>query len=139
MVSFKVTSPCADCPFRKEGGIALSEARAREISGVMLTDEGSFTCHKTLPSGEGTRRQEAHCAGALLFALKNQRPTRLMRFAQHLELFAPDKLKGHELVFASQRTLIAAHARADSAGQGKTGRAAKAAAKAPRTRRRAPA
>jgi len=90
---FDLTKPCDNCPFLKVGGIRLTERRVTEIAGAMLDSQGStFACHKTTvygstPEGDEDLRagpQSRHCAGALIFAEKQENATQAMRIAERL-------------------------------------------------------
>jgi hypothetical protein len=98
---YRLTTPCADCPFLREGGVRLTLARVRQIAGGMLKRSGGeFSCHKTTGvEGKAAPGGRAHCAGALLFAEKNGNATQMMRIAERLRLYAHWRLRGHERVF----------------------------------------
>jgi hypothetical protein len=103
-VSAYMNSPCANCPFLREGGIRLTSARVDEIAGMMLSPHGGeFPCHKTTREGSDgdlhATAESAHCGGALLFAEKNGNSTQMMRIAERLGLYDPSQLKGHDRVF----------------------------------------
>lgn len=106
---FRLKRPCANCPFRKVGGVDLRDGRLDAIiTGLIKDDTQSFLCHKTLNT-EGneadddsledadaqvdTRRiyeDEKMCAGAAAFLLKAGRPTIGMRYAMIAGSVAPD-------------------------------------------------
>jgi hypothetical protein len=90
-VNFDLCKPCDNCPFRREGGIRLFRTEAAKLaSTVLLGVEFGFLCHKTVVFEEDDGGQlrskrhenEQHCAGALIFAEKNNVPTMLMRKAE---------------------------------------------------------
>lgn len=97
-------TPCNNCPFRRQGHIPLIPTRAMEIADLMLRFSGGtggeFPCHKTTvpveveDSGTDMRTTEnsQHCSGALIFALKNDTSTQMMRIASRLGMFNPDAL-----------------------------------------------
>jgi hypothetical protein len=95
---FDLLRPCSNCPFLKEGGVRLTEARVSEIAGGMLSTQGhTFACHKTTsPSENGSDMLETkdsrHCAGALIFAEKNENATQMMRIAERLGMYDPRKM-----------------------------------------------
>lgn len=73
---FALTTPCVDCPFRKDIAFYLTPKRRREIA-EHLRHDGTFQCHKTT-DGEWDDQgiyhptdNEIHCAGALLVLLKS--------------------------------------------------------------------
>ncbi len=97
---FNITKPCNDCPFRKQNGIRLTEPRVVDIAGQMLSPDGvAFWCHKTTVSIEetdegsttrGAGSDTQHCAGALIFAEKNDNATQVMRIAERLGIYRRD-------------------------------------------------
>lgn len=95
---FDLLKPCSNCPFLREGGVRLTEARVEEIAGGMLSTQGhTFACHKTTVSAEdGSEMQETknsrHCAGALIFAEKNANATQMMRIAERLGMYDAGKM-----------------------------------------------
>lgn len=100
-LEWDLTRPCADCPFRREGGVRLRSERTREIAEYALGPGGAtFACHKTTGVGgeykDGKQRQ---CAGALVFAEKNDAPTQMMRICGRLGFYDPNKLEGFDDVF----------------------------------------
>ena len=106
---FKLKRPCEDCPFLKVGGIRLRKARAEEIGGMMLaSDGGTFACHKTTDSG-GSEGPVQHCAGALIFAEKNEIATQAMRIAERLRMYDHTLLQGHEDVFDTLEEMVDAN------------------------------
>lgn len=106
---FKLKRPCEDCPFLKEGGIRLRKARAEEIGGMMLSrDGGTFACHKTTEAGGG-EGPEQHCAGALVFAEKNEIATQAMRIAERLRMYDYTTLQGHDDVFDTLEEMLDAN------------------------------
>lgn len=60
-MDYKLKRPCANCPFRREGGIPLTRGRIREIAGMMLHSQGgSFPCHKTVNHEARDENAEQH-------------------------------------------------------------------------------
>ncbi len=105
-MTYDLHKPCKNCPFLKEGGIRLTRGRVNEIAGMMLAGgRGEFPCHKTTREdgdGELTETPESrHCAGALIFAEKHDRPTQMMRICERLRMYDRTKLVGFEDVFDS--------------------------------------
>jgi hypothetical protein len=89
---FRLKTPCANCPFRREGAIELAPGRLDGImQGLLANDQDTFHCHKTVHSSRGgvwnehgdyqPSGHEAQCAGAAAFLLKAGRPSVLMRLA----------------------------------------------------------
>lgn len=114
---YDLYAPCSNCPFLRKGGIRLTKPRVMEIAGNMLTPDGkTFACHKTT-SDAGDRMVETassrHCAGALIFAEKNQNATQMMRIAERLRMYDARKLMAEkevcDLVFDSVREMLAAN------------------------------
>lgn len=106
---FKLKRPCEDCPFLKKGGIRLRKARAEEIGGMMISrDGGTFACHKTTDAG-GSEGPVQHCAGALIFAEKNEIATQAMRIAERLRMYDHTLLQGHEDVFDTLEEMVDAN------------------------------
>ncbi len=99
-MKYTLKRPCSDCPFLRKGGIKLSPGRIEEIAGMMLDSQGgTFPCHKTTVFDDDTEEQVVpaiaqHCAGALIFADKNDTHTQMMRIVGRLGLFNPDELEG---------------------------------------------
>lgn len=75
---FDLKAPCDNCPFRKDGGIRLTEGRVKEIAREFTdTQGGTFPCHKTVRYDDDDadarrpmRRGEQMCMGGILFADK---------------------------------------------------------------------
>ncbi len=121
--------PCNNCPFlRAESAVRLTSARVEEIAGLMLNPSGGeFPCHKTTKSCEDVgcrdedgecggrhRTQESlHCAGALIFAEKNDNQTQMMRIAGRLGMYDPDRLERREEVFDTIDEMLATAVDAD--------------------------
>jgi hypothetical protein len=99
---FELAAPCENCPFLRAGGVRLLPARVREIAGTMLSPAGGpFFCHQTVDYADdfgAITVESQHCAGALLFALRNGSETQIMRQARRLG-WDPAALRGYERVF----------------------------------------
>ncbi len=105
-MKFDLTTPCGNCPFKREGHIPLRPDRAEEIADGQLRSNGpTFTCHKTATAGRSgmqvNGKNAAHCAGALIFQLKNDNMTQVVRVAHRLKLFDPERLMSNEAAVAS--------------------------------------
>jgi len=107
-MKWDMQKPCDNCPFLKKGGIRLTEGRVRELAQNILNDQGgTFPCHKTtVDSGDDecdlvATENSSHCAGALIFALRNGNMTQMMRIAQRLGMFKPDDLMAQKRVVSS--------------------------------------
>jgi hypothetical protein len=92
--------PCDDCPFRKEGGIRLSERRIDDI-----VEAERFDCHKTVhddgwndETGEyASRGDERMCAGWMIMREKLEdsegvRIPQIMQIAERLGMYDKKKL-----------------------------------------------
>ncbi len=99
IMNYTLTKPCADCPFLRKGGVRLSERRIIEITNIFTgTGPGSFSCHKTNKYYDECDLEDEnsrHCAGALIFAEKNETPTQLMRIVERLGRYDRTKLEPH--------------------------------------------
>ncbi len=102
-MNYTMTKPCPECPFRRDGEgakpVRLLPARVEEIAGLMLGGRGDFPCHKTTEpddsdedGGRCVTKDSVHCAGALIFAEKNETSTQMMRVAGRLGMYDPTKL-----------------------------------------------
>lgn len=114
-MDYKLTKPCGNCPFRRDGGIRLTAPRIREITRGVLGNPGiEFPCHKTTVTvedddGESDRvcgPKAQHCAGALVFADNNGAHTQMMRIAGRLRMWHPDKLQDRDDVFDDVREML---------------------------------
>ena len=96
-----MTKPCPQCPFRNTAVTRLRPGRIEELA----TCDRAFQCHKTVDydSEEGDRTgsedNAQHCAGALIFAEKNQLSHQMMRIAERLGMYDYTKLEGHDEVW----------------------------------------
>lgn len=80
---FDLKKPCEKCPFRTDVTPYLRKARAAEISHALTEQQATFTCHKHSHSlGYSRKKEEQHCAGAMIVLEKMQRPNQLMRIAE---------------------------------------------------------
>lgn len=102
-MNYAMTTPCDNCPFRKEGGIRLRAARLLDLADPRA---GEFACHKTTASSEededGARHateDSSHCAGALIFHEKQGQSTQMMRICERIGMYDHTKLRGQDLVF----------------------------------------
>lgn len=113
---FDQKRPCAECPFLRTAGGYLHPVRAREIAENMLDWNGqTFQCHKTLHIAEKRfgKADAQHCAGALIFAEKNDVMTQAMRMAGRLGIYEPglaDNGRQSARVYDSAAEMIRAHA-----------------------------
>jgi hypothetical protein len=114
-MKMELTTPCDNCPFRVRGFIALCEDRVIEIAETATGPQGgTFACHKTVEHGDDgehlQREEEQHCAGALIFAEKQDNPTQLMRIYERFGGYDRTKLKGHDEVWDDLESMLDGHA-----------------------------
>lgn len=120
-MDYSKTVPCGSCPFRK-GQTFLTKPRARQIAGYMDTWNGAeFACHKTTERDDDGNhcpsRKESHCAGALIFAEKNEQSHQMMRIAERLgmydptRLMSPDNQQAIDSVYDTKQEMVKAHDR----------------------------
>ena len=88
-MNYSMTTPCNECPFLKESGFTYRSLTAHA--------SGNFACHKTceLDDDTGTYEPKAkslHCAGALIFLEKQNKPHQMMQIAERLGLYDHRKL-----------------------------------------------
>lgn len=97
---YDMKAPCDDCPFLKEGGIRLTEARVLQITHAVTDSRGStFACHKTTIEvdddlAEGPKSR--HCAGALIYAEKQGAVSQMVRIAERLRMYNPKDLMSNK-------------------------------------------
>lgn len=107
-MKFDLVTPCKLCPFRR-GGLVLEPGRNADIARPFTQGgQGIFVCHKTATTdaddGDFVAKDDGtsqHCAGALIFAEKQDTPTQFMRIAGRLGSYDPRRLKGHDEVYDS--------------------------------------
>jgi len=102
---FALRAPCANCPFRREGAIALEAGHLERIKSFLLENDGrTFHCHKTAHHDRtggtwddaGQYRpggRESMCAGAMARLEKAGRPSIAMRLGQVMGLYDPARLQ----------------------------------------------
>jgi len=83
-MNFNLKQPCKDCPFipGSSTNTTLAEGRIESIVSDLRADRG-FICHKTL---DHVVKNE-HCAGAMIFLEREDRPNQLMRVAERLGIY----------------------------------------------------
>ena len=73
---------------------------------MLRGNSGGFPCHRTTVGTENDDLQETkdskHCAGALIYAEKQEASTQMMRIAERLGMYDRHQLRGHELIWDSQ-------------------------------------
>lgn len=102
-MKFDLTSPCIACPFRSDIEFALARGRVYEIYDGLTLRDATFSCHKTVThddDGEYVPKQdEQHCAGAMIMLMRMDMPNQMMRIAERIGAFDPDKLNMKAAVF----------------------------------------
>lgn len=99
---FAVKKPCANCPFRKTGGIPLAEGRLEGIKRTLLSsDQEVFFCHKTTYQGGAEDKEEgqyqssgreSYCMGAMAWLYANGRLNLATRLGILLDGIAIEEL-----------------------------------------------
>lgn len=100
---FSVKKPCANCPFRKTGGIPLTEGRLDDIKRTLLSsDQEVFFCHKTTYRGGAEDTEEGHyqssgsesyCMGAMAWLYANGRLNLSTRLGIIYQAVSEDELE----------------------------------------------
>lgn len=90
-MKYDLKNPCDLCPFRNDAG--RLHVHPSVLKGFT---RGEFCCHKTGASNdhgsiEPTEKSQ-HCAGALIFLEKINRPHQMMRICERLGLYDRSKL-----------------------------------------------
>ena len=94
-MEYTLTTPCNECPFLNKNKHAFSLKRLEQMA------SGEFGCHKTCEiteeeDGSGgaytPRKGTVHCAGALIFLEKRERPHQMMRICERLGAYDHTKL-----------------------------------------------
>ena len=94
MTAYKLTKPCANCPFRTDIKAFLRGTRAEDIAEGLLHNK-EFHCHKTIDYSEEEPKetqQTQHCAGALIILEKMEKPHQMMRIMERVDLYDHKKL-----------------------------------------------
>lgn len=97
-MDYTLRRPCAHCPFRSDIHPYLGEARAREIGETILFNDATFSCHEHNiwdEDEEGNAfvsEEKYHCAGAMIFLEKQDRPNQMMRIAERIGIYDRSKL-----------------------------------------------
>lgn len=102
-MSYTLTTPCDNCPFRHDIPGYLTAERVEDIERSLVNAE--FPCHKTTEFDEEGEvmhtGKEIHCAGALILLEKIERPSQMMRIAERLGMYDRRKLNMDAPVFDS--------------------------------------
>ena len=111
-MKYDLTRPCKECPFRTDIRAYLTPARVREICDSLIARQQTFSCHKTNNFGEDGDGVETHnsqhCAGALIFLEKLNRPNQMMRIAERMRMYDRTKLHMDAPVFDTPAQMSAA-------------------------------
>lgn len=89
-MNYDMREPCDECPFRRNSGFAFGKLLQFAI--------GEFACHKACKVDEETgnfvarNSKTPHCAGALIFNEKRERPHQMMRICERLGMYDRTKL-----------------------------------------------
>lgn len=87
-MQYTMTAPCDECPFTAPSDFTLE--RLEELA------SGEFPCHKAckVEGGKFQPRNDKtpHCAGALIFLEKQDRPHQMMRICERLGFYDLTKL-----------------------------------------------
>jgi hypothetical protein len=118
-VKFDLVRPCKDCPFRTDIPAYLSRARVREITSALIDRQATFTCHKTNAFDDDEdgnsctveTKDSQHCAGALIFLERLQRPNQMMRWMERIGAYDRTKLDIKSPVFRSAAEMVKAQPR----------------------------
>lgn len=99
-MNYKMTTPCAECPYLVGSGFTWRALLAHA--------SGEFGCHKACRLDEETGVFEAHdktthCAGALIFLEKHNKPHQMMRICERIGMYDRTKLDMDAPVVSSPR------------------------------------
>ena len=88
-MNYKMTKPCDVCPFLIGSGFTYRS--------LMEHASGEFGCHKACNLNEDSGNYEPddktpHCAGALIFLEKQNKPHQMMRICERIGLYDYRKL-----------------------------------------------
>lgn len=92
-MNYKMTEPCNECPFLKGSGFTWKSLTAHA--------SGEFACHKTCDLTEQddsdvflpkTNGKSLHCAGALIFLERLNKPHQMMRICERIGMYDRRKL-----------------------------------------------
>lgn len=88
-MNYKMTKPCDACPFLIGHGFTYNR--------LMAHASGEFGCHKACDLNEDSGNYEPgsktpHCAGALIFLEKQNKPHQMMRICERIGMYDRRKL-----------------------------------------------
>jgi hypothetical protein len=86
---YTMTKPCDECPFLEGDGFTKESLDAHS--------SGEFACHKQCEIDDdgmfvAKNEKTQHCAGALIYLEKQNRPHQMMRISERLGLYDRTKL-----------------------------------------------
>lgn len=119
-MKFDLTRPCNNCPFRTDLTPYLRSRLVQEILGCgkVAWPATWFACHKTVDYSDGGNKGRVHentqhCAGVLIILQRDGRPNDAMQLAERFGYWDPKALDMSSPVYASAKSALAAHERAD--------------------------
>ena len=128
--TYRLTRPCAKCPFRADIDPYLLPGRIDELERSLRY--GEFYCHETTDQSQlddgadddhyNPDGGEAHCAGALILLEKIERPSQMMRVCERIGLYDRTKLDMKAPVFDSWEAMRDAQLGSRPAAKPKYGR-----------------
>ncbi len=89
-MNYKMTTPCVECPYLIGSGFTYANLMRHAV--------GEFACHMACRVDEETSAylprssKTPHCAGALIFLEKQQRPHQMMRICERIGIYDRRKL-----------------------------------------------
>lgn len=91
-MKYTQTVPCKECPFLKQFSHGYTIKRLWQFASA------EFACHKTAEIDDESgnylaTKESVHCAGALIFLEKRDKPHQMMRICERLGLYDRRKLK----------------------------------------------
>lgn len=96
-MKYTLTEPCDQCPFLKGSPLNKTLSRSR----IAQMAAGEFPCHKACKveededgsSGYVPRNDKTpHCAGALIYLEKRNKPHQMMRICERIGMYDRTKL-----------------------------------------------
>ena len=114
-LSYSLTKPCNNCPFRNDIKPFIRPERVDQIEQACVNAE--FPCHKTTEhdedeDGYSIRVDNAdtkHCAGALILMEKANCPSQMMRICERLGIYDRTKLDMEAPVYEDWEDMRQAH------------------------------
>lgn len=89
-MKYTQTTPCKECPFLKSMAKGFTLKRLNEFA------SGQFPCHKSAEMNDENEYvatdKSVHCAGALIFLEKRNKPNQMMRISERRGMYDYRKL-----------------------------------------------